>query len=221
MSLIDQTKLLSSLLGTPQQVTSTSWSDRKVILDDHINLFCWNRKSEPTIEQYLGEMLEIEPKPICLDVKTGQLSGQLKKARTAWEDVKSAEGDDFWVDVEQLVEDFLKLSNSKTATVHIRVVTNNACTKFHTDGYSLRLFSTYLGRGTEWLPEMATDRTALGKTNELIVKDHSKIQQMDSFEVGILKGESSDQPRNVKGIVHRSPEITTLKEKRIILRVDL
>ena len=69
-----------------------------------------------------------------------------------------------------LVNDFLDYSPSGAGTVHLRVISDDSCRKFHTDGYPLRLFTTYLGRGTEWLPEKATNRKGLGKSNDLIVK---------------------------------------------------
>jgi hypothetical protein len=192
-----------------------------VILEEYTNLFCWKRTPDPIIQQYLEKVLQIEPKPIHLKVSAGQVSEQLKEARESWEKMTASLADNFWMDVERLVEDFLKLCNSETAVVHLKVISDNACTKFHTDGYSLRLFTTYLGKGTEWLPEIATNRTGLGRSNELIIKDASKIQQMESFEVGVLKGEPAKRPRKVNGIVHRSPEIMCLNEKRIILRVDI
>ena len=105
--------------------------------------------------------------------------------------------------------------------MHLKMISDDACTKFHTDGYSLRLFTTYHGKGTEWLPEKAVNRTFLGQSNDLIVKDASRIQQMDAFEVGILKGEIPGKASSVKGIVHRSPKIAHTGEKRIILRVDI
>ncbi len=83
------------------------------------------------------------------------------------------------------------------------------------------LFTTYLGRGTEWLPEKAVNRSALGKTNELIVKDPSLIQRMNAFDVGILKGELPKRMQRVKGVVHRSPQISEAGEKRVVLRVDI
>ena len=89
------------------------------------------------------------------------------------------------------------------------------------DWYHLRLFTTYHGKGTEWIPEEAVDRSALGQTNKEIVKDQSKVQQLETFDVGILKGAHSESKRPIKGIVHRSPEIEREGEKRVILRIDL
>lgn len=103
----------------------------------------------------------------------------------------------------------------------MKVITSNACAKFHIDGYSLRLFTTYYGPGTEWLPENAVNRNALGTTNEQIVKDQSKINRLGTGHVAILKGELPNRKNSVRGIVHKSPEITGSGDKRIILRVDI
>jgi len=222
MNLSTYTNFLNTILKGPQQVMSASWSDRKEVLDQNVNLYCWQRTPDLEIRQYLEKVLITDPKPIRVEVNSEELVDQLRLARSSWEGTVPADGTRFWKDVSLLVGDFLQLSSSRTATMHLKVISDNACTKFHTDGYSLRLFSTYLGRGTEWIPESATNRLALGKSNKSIVKDTSKIQQMKPFEVGILKGELRNGLQQVtKGIVHRSPEIVTLNEKRIILRVDI
>lgn len=84
-----------------------------------------------------------------------------------------------------------------------------------------RLFTTYIGPGTEWLPEEAVNRKALGTTNEKIVMDKSKIQRIQTGHLAILKGELPNHNESVKGIVHRSPEIKNSGGKRIILRIDI
>ena len=117
--------------------------------------------------------------------------------------------------------DFLVFSQAKRGGVYLKVVDDNACTKFHVDGYKLRLFTTYVGQGTEWLPEQATNRKGLGKSNNKIVKDASQVRQMNPFEVGILKGELPNGKSSTFGIVHRSPEIVSSEGKRVILRVDI
>lgn len=205
----------------PRQETSANWDDRKVILKDQVNLFCWRRSPDPVIERYLSSVLEKCPKPIKLDVNHQCLSQQLHKARKLWDVNMAIEGEVFWEDVCLIVNDFLDFSNTKSGTLHLKIVENNACKKFHTDGYSLRLFTTYHGRGTEWLTEKGTNRRGLGKTNQLIVKDPSQIRRMKAFEVGILKGEAAGSRSGQKGIVHRSPEIEQDGKKRIILRVDI
>ena len=147
---------------------------------------------------------------------------KLNASNARWSGEDSRPGNAFWEDVYRLTFDFLSsFSPDHSGTVHLKKVDSNECSKYHTDGYSLRLFTTYYGSGTEWLPEKAVHRAGLGKSNEKILKDPSQIQRMDPFEVGILKGELPNKMNRTPGIVHRSPEIELHAEKRIILRVDL
>ncbi len=209
--------------NAPDQVISEAWEDRNKILNDGVNLFCWKRPENPDIHQFLQGVLNSHPQPIQVSVNKVELPQQLENARKSWEEHQdSINGEEqFWQDIFMLVNDFLDYSTSGAGTVHLRVISDDSCRKFHTDGYPLRLFTTYLGRGTEWLPEKATNRKGLGKSNDVIVKRPALIQRMKPFEVGILKGEIPGRQRNVKGVVHRSPEIAQNEEKRITLRVDI
>jgi len=205
----------------PRQVISTNWSDRKAILEEDVNLFCWKRPVNQDITTYLQKILETKKKQISFFTMIDQVEQELIQHRSSWDAKFDSAGDAFWQDIIQLSKDYLTFSDTASGTITLKVIEDDACTKFHMDGYSFRLFTTYIGAGTEWLPEKATNRKGLGKQNELIVKDPSQVQQMDTFEVGILKGEVPNEVPSVKGIVHRSPEISQSGEKRIILRVDI
>ena len=245
MNLLSALPYVTKRLRNPRQVVSDDWSDRKVIRNTDTNLFCWKRPENSVVTDYLGQLIKKKLEPISFFASQEDLKESISEFRTIWDQKGSPDGDLFWEDIYLLSNDFLSLSETKSGTIVLKVISNDACTKFHTDGYSvqasfeitlrtidactkfhtdgysLRLFTTYFGRGTEWLPEKATNRRGLGKSNELIVKDVSQVQQMDTFEVGILKGELPNMPNPTYGIVHRSPEISKLGEKRIILRVDI
>jgi hypothetical protein len=212
---------LKSKFTVPQQIISTSWADREKILCEDVNLFCWNRSPDPVIKKYLLPITDRNLQPIRYEVNRTNLQQQIEKASTIWDNTPSSNHEAFWNDIFMLIHDFLGLSDSESGTIYLQVIHDNACTKFHVDGYSLRLFTTYFGKGTEWLPEKATNRKGLGRTNELIVKDFGLVRRMAPFVVGILKGEKPGLISRVKGIVHRSPEIESEGEKRIILRVDI
>ena len=216
--------LLSFLLSAPKnakQVVSQSWSERNSILRPDVNLFCWKRTGINEITSYLKSCVNRKVQPVKFTTTIDDLPADLSQARSLWDPNHENQADAFWIDVYKLVSDFLVFSDTNSGTVHLKIIDNDACSKFHTDGYSLRLFTSYYGPGTEWLPEGATNRKGLGKSNELIVKDQQQIQRMKAFEVGILKGEIPGQHHSVKGIVHRSPQITDTGEKRIILRIDI
>lgn len=206
---------------SPQQYVSNSWEDRSQVLQSGTNLFCWQRKAHTETTGYLKNLMEYPLEPFTLSVRADNVSEVLSQARRIWEPSWSAAGQWFWDDVLLLVRDFMQLAGQDLATVHLRTMDNDGCTKFHTDGYPLRLFTTYYGRGTEWLPERAVNRHALGTTNKQIVKSATEVRQMAPFEVGILKGGSPDGSSVAKGIVHRSPAIKEHGEKRLVLRVDI
>jgi hypothetical protein len=221
MSIFTHIPFLTRKKNAPVQVISTRWEDRTKILDENVNLFCWKRTENKNISEYLKYLIQSDPTPISFTTSINELEKNLQKARSAWNLDQGTNSVFFWNDVHRLINDFLMFSDRLSGSVQIRLVNNDACRKFHIDGYNLRLFTTYNGNGTEWLPEEATNRKAFGTTNERIVKDDSKVQRMDPFEVGILKGEVPGGNNGNKGIVHRSPEIEKEGKKRIILRVDI
>ena len=205
----------------PKQIISQSWKSREKILASDVNLFCWKRPVINPISNYLLQLLEKELPPIQFNTSVHEIEQNINIVRLNWDQNLIDQGNLFWNDICQLTKDFLLLSKMTSGTVHLKVINNNACSKFHTDQYKLRLFTTYLGEGTQWLPEKATNRKGLGKTNELILRDKSKIQQLAPFEVGILKGTIPGLINQNLGIVHRSPEIEEKKGRRVILRVDI
>lgn len=214
--------LIPKLKATrPKQIISESWAERHCILDDEVNLFCWSRPENAEITEYLRGCLQMDLKPISFATNKEDLPSKLSRSRYRWDADHSTRADDFWIDVYQLIQDFLFYSQHDMCRVHLSIVHNNACTKFHIDGYPLRLITTYIGPGTEWLCEEATNRSGLGKSNELIVKKPNMVQKMDTYDVGILKGEIPNLNASTKGIVHRSPSIEGSSQKRIVLRVDL
>lgn len=221
MNALTYIPFLKSKKRAPEQVSSNSWFDRTKVLNENINLFCWERVLDGQIEDYLKAEIEVFTQPIVFSTTQDDLPAELTKARKNWDDSHKPEADVFWRDVYRLVNDFLDFSENHAGTVHLRVVSDNACSKFHTDAYRLRLFTTYIGQGTEWLPEDAVNRAALGTTNERIVKDVNLIRRVGAGHVAILKGEPRNQVKKTKGIVHRSPQIVQTGGKRIILRVDI
>lgn len=222
MNLFSALPIVTRRFRTPRQIIGHSWADRYSVLEPDVNLFCWKRPVLPEVSNYLERSVRSDLKPISFFTHTSDLLEKLHKFKVNWSGHHNDSGEAFWGDVYQLTHDFLtSFSKEKSGTVYLKVINSNECTKYHVDGYSLRLFTTYYGPGTEWLPEKAVNRSGLGKTNRQILKDPSHVQQMDTFEVGILKGELPNRINHTKGIVHRSPEIEHMKEKRIVLRVDI
>jgi len=124
----------------------------------------------------------------------------------------------FITDIIRLCTLFYNMKKNKKMKVQIEIVTTDRCRIFHEDYYRQRLLCTYLGPGTEWLDHSNVNRDALGKgCNENIVKDFSKINRSQEFEVILLKGVKYAQERSV---IHRSPPIEKDKRTRVLLKID-
>ncbi|NJK82997.1 MAG: DUF1826 domain-containing protein [Saprospiraceae bacterium] len=124
-------------------------------------------------------------------------------------------------DIVALLQLFGKVAQSQTFKVFLATVNTNMCRKFHTDINDLRLLCSYAGQGTLWLPEEAINRKALDGlgNNQDIVKEEALIQQVQTGEVCLLKGAIYPK-KGTKAVVHRSPTIEEIGEKRLLLRID-
>jgi hypothetical protein len=123
-------------------------------------------------------------------------------------------------DIAGCCERFVGITGAHTVRLFLKLIHDDACRKFHIDGYQYRLLCTYHGPGTQWVYNDNVNRKYLGEgENDEIIKDWSAIQQINTFDVAILKGELP-HARNGKGIVHRSPPIEQYTERRLVLRID-
>ena len=95
-------------------------------------------------------------------------------------------------------------------------VRDDQCRKFHVDWVVLRLLTTWVGPGTEWLDDADVDRRHVGASaccpddaNKAIVRRPDAIRRAHAGEVLLMKGEA--WPGNSgRGVVHRSPPIEAL-----------
>jgi len=128
-------------------------------------------------------------------------------------------------DVYLLVEMFADLFNLDRVGIRLNILDTTMCPRFHTDHLPCRLISTYIGSGTEWLPNSAVDRRKSGhgagglpdKVSGIYTQPES-IQQLNPGDVALMKGTGWDGSED-SAIVHRSPALST-GEKRLILTLD-
>lgn len=99
------------------------------------------------------------------------------------------------------------------------------CPSFHTDNIAVRLVNTYLGPGTQWLPSEALHKspvvgghTNMHKTASGFYYAQDAIQQMDTFDVGLLKGSAWEQHEHMAAL-HRSCQVDS-EQKRVLLTLD-
>lgn len=212
---------IREIIGTKEsrQVQVSEPTDLRTILNTDVNLAYYKRERDQHMEQYIMWLIRHSTKGIDMVVNRRELEGAIANQMN---DVGPGNIGKIKMeeDIIKLASLFFEITGAPNLRLILKIVSDDACRKFHTDAYDLRLLCTYSGRGTEWIEDRFVNRRKLFHgENEDIIKDNSKVRRMEPFEVAILKGEISSRPKG-KGIVHRSPPIQQAGEKRLLLRID-
>jgi hypothetical protein len=108
-------------------------------------------------------------------------------------------------DISRLCVLFQAYTRTPKTQIRLEIIDNDACRKFHSDFVTVRLISTYLGPGTQWINSSITYK-------QTSVPDED-IHEMAPGDVGIFKGRmASSTPA-----IHRSPPIERTGQKRFVL----
>ncbi|MEM7197929.1 MAG: DUF1826 domain-containing protein [Pseudomonadota bacterium] len=129
------------------------------------------------------------------------------------EEIRSNPFYEQWLgDMAEICKIFCDIENSDAICFWLG--SERGCRRYHTDNVPQRLLVTYVGQGTQWLPDEAADRVAFvnGAPNEKIVKDESALQYIDPWDVAVFRG-------GLDGLLHRTPD-AALDGSSILMRLD-
>lgn len=96
-----------------------------------------------------------------------------------------------------------RVAGAVAVRLRLECIADDACRRFHADNVALRLLCTYLGPGTEWLPDPTAPCT---------------IRRVPTLAVALLKGRAWGD--GGAACVHRSPPIAGRGVRRLLLAVD-
>jgi hypothetical protein len=182
------------------------------IFQDGVNLAVWQRRLPAQVEDFatlvvsLGQSLADQR---VIDVNEHEpplLPGLLQEAA----DLHGYEG--FVADVKWLVSAYTCLLGARRVGLRLRVLQGAMCPRFHVDNVPLRLLTTYVGPGSEWLEEGAVERVGL----HLAPTPVDNIRTLQVGEVAVLKGEKWLGNEGA-GLIHRSP---SSEQRRLLLSLD-
>ncbi|CAO3428916.1 DUF1826 domain-containing protein [Azospirillum endophyticum] len=123
-------------------------------------------------------------------------------------------------DIVALVRLYADIVGCMAVRLRLDSLPGNGCRFFHVDHVGLRLLCTYRGAGTQWLPDGAVTRSALGRgDNDAVLSDPGHIQSLRAGHVALLKGEGWPGNRG-HGLVHRSPPADPSGAPRLLLCLD-
>jgi len=112
-------------------------------------------------------------------------------------------------DVDLLIKDFARITESTLVDVRLDRIDSDACWKFHRDNVEQRLVTTYRGPATEWVVPANAER-AIDEQRDY----DGPLERFERHDVAIFKGSSAGPAR---GIVHRSPPIAGTGTTRLLL----
>lgn len=189
------------------------------LLRTDCNLALWRRPVPRQVTKSLSMWAERDPVPFEATVSSpnDNLShawSALPKTIRAWLEA----------DVRGLLNVFFDLARPSSAALKFGVIGTDQCRKFHVDYLRYRLITTYVGLGTEWIPDRAVNRAMLGVppedpklANAVIVKDARAVQHAVAGDVLLMKGARHEHG---VGLVHRSPPIEHVEVRRVVLVVS-
>ncbi|WP_440058527.1 DUF1826 domain-containing protein [Pseudomonas fragariae (ex Marin et al. 2024)] len=188
------------------------------ILQDGVNLALWQRQLPAHIEDFGALLLSMgEPlaESMTLEVQGGEVEPDLSALASGYSDLLGYQG--FIADVSWLVSAYACLLGAECVGLRLRVLDKAMCPRFHVDHVPVRLITTYGGVGSQWLHEGVMDRKQLRRL-DAEPTDAARIQQINSGEVALLKGERWHGNEGF-GLIHRSPQLLR-NERRLILTLD-
>lgn len=204
---------------TFQQVEVEQLYDLALIHQPDVNFVYFKRPVDDEIDLYARHLIQESFQGINTVVSSASVAGIVTDHLNAIGLFSSGKVK-LTRDIIEITLSFLPVTQASNVRLILKILSDDACRKFHTDAYDLRLLCTYVGKGTEWIEDQYLNRKKIRTgANEDIINDFTQVQSMQPFEVAILKGEISSRPKG-KGIVHRSPPIQHAGEKRLLLRID-
>jgi hypothetical protein len=126
--------------------------------------------------------------------------------------------DDVW----SLAAAFASVAGSTRIRVVFGPVRGDQCRKFHVDWLRLRLVTTYVGKGTEWIADEDVDRDALlhapespAAANAQILRAGGVVRHVRTGDALLMKGARFSSRQHAA--VHRSPPIEGTGQVRVVL----
>ena len=115
-------------------------------------------------------------------------------------------------DIAEIATLFADIAGTDLVDIGLGVIRDNACWKFHRDHVRLRILTTYLGDGTQYVTGPEAVR-AIKEQRDF----YGAIHHIPRFTVAMFKG-TTDVPE--RGIVHRSPPIAGTGQTRLVLTLN-
>jgi len=196
-------------------------SDLEIIKNSTVNIAIYERKIPTDLSAYLKKLVQSKFDNFNSSNNLQDFEKLFDHHFENYNEEKEVGHELLKKDIKDLLHQFSTICNNDNLKVFFGIVETDMCRRFHVDMYELRMLCTYEGQGTMWLNESNINQEALNsfEGNNKIVVNPNDMKQLNATDVGIIKGALYPNSA-IGGLVHRSPAIESLNQKRIVLRVD-
>ncbi|WP_377811409.1 DUF1826 domain-containing protein (plasmid) [Azospirillum sp. A29] len=186
-----------------------------VIRRSDVNLAVWHRRLPAGISGQCAQLAEQDWPSFQLATTSDEVTADLAAALPSrWN------AGPLFDDIVHLVTVYAGILGCTAIRLRLDSMSGDGCRFFHVDHVGLRLLCTYRGAGTQWLPDGAVTRPALGRgDNDAVLSDPRRIRMLHAGHVALLKGEAWPGNRG-RGLVHRSPPADPSGARRLLLCLD-
>lgn len=195
--------------GLPAHVRVTdSEEGLALIRRPGINLAFWPRELPAEVVAHLTEMVSTGLAPVRCEAPPDAMEAELCQRLPP-----GPCRDWLAADAALLARILAQLVGTRRVVLRVEAIAGDACRLFHADAVALRLVTTYLGRGTQWLAD--ADVEAYGNGGAV---PEDRIHEMATGTVAVfrgLRGVTRGHP-----LVHRSPPRRPGDAVRLFLAVD-
>lgn len=205
-------------VNMPRQEVGQQAACLPSILDAQVNLAVWKRQLPAPVQGFTSAVLSTGShisQSLTLELNDGAsppLTGLLPGC------VAVPGYDEFLADVAMLLEMFGCLFEVRRAGLRLRSLDAAMCPRWHVDQVPVRLITTYVGPGSEWLDEGQMPRNALGSPRSDGWAQQQPAGRLAAGDIALFKGERW-QGNEGRGIIHRSP-VPAAGERRLVMTLD-
>lgn len=185
-------------------------------LEEGVNLSVWERRLPASVKAFTSTLINTVThltESLAVELPTEDAQPGLQGLVAGYRHIDGCA--DFMADVGWLVQAYSCLLGARRVGLRLRVLERTMCPRFHVDYVPLRLITTYVGAGSQWLEEGAMCRSQLGNPAE---EPRHSIHQLGCGHVALFKGEKW-LGNEGRGLIHRSPQME-MSEKRLVLTLD-
>ncbi|MCL7462920.1 DUF1826 domain-containing protein [Pseudomonas sp. NW5] len=203
------------LMAPPRQVCGDSPEVLTEVLHDGVNLAVWQRTLSQEVSEFTAALVACgRPLADSLSLEITDAEPELHHLASEFSNLPGYAA--FIADVSWLLQAYACLLDARRVGLRLRLLDKAMCPRFHVDRVPLRLVTTYVGAGSQWLADTPLARLQLSNLALEVAED--MIHSMRTGDVALLKGERWEGNEH-GAIIHRSPPVSD-DERRLLLTLD-